>query len=157
MSDDVISRAKETRRRIKDLDVNIDYSTYYRERCGDLMEALDKFSKAEIEKDNDLMTQNAQKIEQKFSELVICGGIKQGQSMFKKYDDLVQSYTYLVKTKDNLKEELKEINEKINALEIKNNESFENNRKLVIIIDKVVGILQKLGIKLDEGYNRLSG
>ncbi|MGI0022492.1 MAG: hypothetical protein ACRD9Q_06490 [Nitrososphaeraceae archaeon] len=157
MSDDVINRAKETRRRIRDLEVDMKSNSYNRERTDKLAEALNGFGKAEVNNNHELMTQYALQIEQSYSELVIIGYAEPSRNVLSKYDNLAHNYQLLIKKKDELKQVLSQANEKINSLEKTNNESFENNKKLVTIIDRLAGILKNLGIKLDEGFNPLTG
>ncbi|MBI3841726.1 MAG: hypothetical protein HY295_01040 [Thaumarchaeota archaeon] len=157
MSDDVITRAKETRKRIRNLEVDIKSNTYNRDRTDKLAKALDDFAKAEVNNNHELMIQYALQIEQSYSELAIIGYAEPSRNLLEKYDNLAYNYQLLTKKKEQVQHELSLANEKINSLEKTNKESFENNKKLVTIIDKLVEILKNLGIKLDEGFNRLAG
>lgn len=155
MSEDVIKDAKEIRRRIINMEVTRTIHSDLSE-LRILTEALDGLLKAEEQKNNYLITQNAMKIVNSYSKLALHEDIEITDGLYKKYNKLVEHINQCSSYKENLKQEIENEKQEKMRLNQMNEELVSHNKTLVIAIDRLTEKLEQLGIRLDENKNPLS-
>lgn len=138
MNEDIINQAKEIRRKIHELEIKINVIGFDDiETKKKLMTAIKQFNQVDADGIQNMMKIHALQIVNEYTTLASNDVIEVNEDVIiPKYNNVVIAYNKMLKEKDNLQNQ--------------NSKLLDENNDLAESIRKLMGIFEKLGIKLDN-------